>query len=72
MGCTSPLVDRGGVMVCESMSHLVDGCSPDIVTPGALYGGSRYIYIYKYKNEVGCRDDTVAKIVDTRRHCEEE
>ena len=32
MGCTSPLVDRGGVMVCESLSHLVDGCSPDIDT----------------------------------------
>ena len=32
MGCTSPLVNRGGVMVCESMSHLVDGCSPDIDT----------------------------------------
>ena len=26
MGCTSPLVDRGVVMVCESMSHLIDGC----------------------------------------------
>ena len=24
------------------------------------------------KNEVGCRDDTVPKAVDTRRHCEEE
>ena len=24
------------------------------------------------KNEVGCRDDTVPKPVDTRRHCEEE
>ena len=32
MGCTSPLVNRGGVMVCESMSHLVDGYSPDIDT----------------------------------------
>ena len=32
MGCTSPLVDRGSVMVCETMSHLVDGCSPDIDT----------------------------------------
>ena len=32
MGCTSPLVDRGGVTVCETMSHLVDGCSPDIDT----------------------------------------
>ena len=24
------------------------------------------------KNEVGCRDETVPKTVDTRRHCEEE
>ena len=45
-----------------------------------LYMGSPYTlpsyytsgYIYKYKNEVGCRDDTVPKTVDTRRHCEEE
>ena len=29
-------------------------------------------YIYKYKNEVGCRDDTMPKTVDTRRHCEED
>ena len=32
MGCTSPLVDSGGVLVCESRSYLVDGCSPDINT----------------------------------------
>ena len=32
MGCTSSLVDIGGVMVCESGSYLVDGCSPDINT----------------------------------------
>ena len=32
VGCTSPLVDSGGVMVCESISHLVDGYSPDIDT----------------------------------------
>ena len=24
------------------------------------------------KNDVGCRDDTVPKTVDTRRYCEEE
>ena len=24
------------------------------------------------KNEVGCRDDTVPKTVDTKRHCEED
>ena len=28
--------------------------------------------LYKYKNHVGCRDDTVPKTADTRRHCEEE
>ena len=33
MGCASPLVDRGGVMVCNnSGSYLVDGCSPTIDT----------------------------------------
>ena len=32
MGCTSPLVDSGGVMVCTSQSYLVDGCSPAIDT----------------------------------------
>ena len=33
MGCTSPLVDRGGVIVCNnSESYLVDGCSPTIDT----------------------------------------
>ena len=32
MGCTSSLVDSDGVLVCESRSYLVDGCSPDIDT----------------------------------------
>ena len=32
MGCTSALVDSGGVMTCNSQSYLVDGCSPDINT----------------------------------------
>ena len=33
MGCASPLVDRGGVMVCDnSEGYLVDGCSPAIDT----------------------------------------
>ena len=31
----------------------------------------QYVY-YKCKNEVGCRDDTVPKTVETRRHCEED
>ena len=29
-------------------------------------------YIKCKNHEVGCRDDTVPKTVDTRRHCEEE
>ena len=33
---------------------------------------SCYTSIKIIKNEVGCRDDTVPKTVDTRRHCEEE
>ena len=33
MGCASPLVDRGGVMVCDnSETYLLDGCSPKIDT----------------------------------------
>ena len=32
MGCSSSLVDSDGVMVCESRSYLVDGCSPDVDT----------------------------------------
>ena len=28
--------------------------------------------LYKYKNEVECRDDTVPKTGDTRRHCKVE
>ena len=34
-----------------------------------------HLYIYKcknIKNEVGCRDDTVPKTVETRGHCEED
>ena len=39
---------------------------------------ARFFYIYIYtsvkiiENEVGCRDDTVPKTVETRRHCEED
>ena len=32
MGCTFPLLDYGGVRICQSMSLLFDGCSPDIDT----------------------------------------
>ena len=33
-------------------------------------GSPFFLSTYKYKNEVGCRDDTVPKTGDTRRHCE--
>ena len=32
MGCTCPITESDGVLVCESRSYLVDGCSPDIDT----------------------------------------
>ena len=32
MGCTSSLVDSGGLMVCGGCSYLTDGVSPDIDT----------------------------------------
>ena len=32
MGCTSPLENIDGVMVCRSQNYLNDGCSPDIDT----------------------------------------
>ena len=32
MGCTSPLVNSSGVIVCTSQNYLVDGCSPAIDT----------------------------------------
>ena len=31
-----------------------------------------YTSVKIIKNEVGCRDDTVPKTVETRRHCEED
>ena len=45
---------------CNSNIACVDTCS-------CMYTSVKII-----KNEVGCRDDTVPKTVDTRRHCEEE
>ena len=40
---------------------------PDIARTYPIYTSIKII-----KNEVGCRDDTVPKTADTRRHCEEE
>ena len=32
MGCASPLIDKNGVMVCQTFSYLLDGNSPAIDT----------------------------------------
>ena len=45
------------------------GASPPSRTTGTIF---LYTSVKIIKNEVGCRDDTVPKTVDTRRHCEEE
>ena len=39
---------------------------------GILQEGQAGFRVNKYKNEVGCRDDTMPKTVGTRRHCEGE
>ena len=39
-----------------------------IISSAVLYNTSVKII----KNEVGCRDDTVPKTVETRRHCKED
>ena len=59
---TSHLVHTISCMVCLLF------CINNFISP--LY--NLQLYVYKCKNEVGCRDDTVPKTVDTRRHCEEE
>ena len=38
----------------------------------AMVQSGSNLALYKYKNEVGCRDDTMPKTVDTRRHCKED
>ena len=50
MGCTSPLVDSDGVMVCMSQSYLVDGCSPVIDTSASDWA-SQLVTVRKTKND---------------------
>ena len=50
MGCTSPLVDRGGVMICMSQSYLVDGCSPAINTSTSDWA-SQLVTVRKTQND---------------------
>ena len=51
MGCTSPLVDSDGVMVCMSQSYLVDGCSPAIDTSTSDWA-SQLVTVRKTQTDV--------------------
>ena len=50
MGCTSPLVDSDGVMICMSQSYLVDGCSPAINTSTSGWA-SQLVTVRKTKSD---------------------
>ena len=52
MGCTSPLVDSNGVMICDSSSnnYLVDGCSPAIDTSTSVWA-SQLVTVRKTKSD---------------------
>ena len=51
MGCTSPLVDSDGVMICNmSQSYVVDGCSPAIDTSTSDWA-SQLVTVRKTQNE---------------------
>ena len=50
MGCTSPLVDSDGVMICMSQSYLVDGCSPVIDTNISDWA-SKLVTVRKTQND---------------------
>ena len=62
MGCASPLVDRGGVMVCDSSEgYLVDGCSPTIDTSTSNWA-SQLVTVRKNEANVVIHVDHVVLI----------
>ena len=57
MGCTSPLVDSDGVMVCMSQSYLVDGCSP-VIDASTSDWASQLVTVRKTQtDEITCSTD---------------
>ena len=59
MGCASPLVDGGGVMVCNnSESYLVDGCSPTINTSTSNWA-SQLVTVRKVSDDAQLHFDHV-------------
>ena len=61
------------VATADSSSHYITTSNQGNSSEVILIVTGIYVTSVKIiKNEVGCRDDTVPKTVDTRRHCEEE
>ena len=59
MGCASPLVDGGGVRVCNnSESYLVDGCSPTINTSTSNWA-SQLVTVRKVSDDAQLQFDHV-------------
>ena len=64
MGCTSPLVYRSGVMVCNnSESYLVDGCSPAINTSTSSWA-SQLVTLRKVSDHAQIHFDNVLLTFD--------
>ena len=63
MGCTCPLVDSGGVLVCESQSYLVDGVSPDINTSTSDWA-SQLVTVRRSEETFG-HDNTFTRVLLT-------
>ena len=68
----SLVLDHGGVYVCTAYFSLNGVMSRRGTDQEELSIISEYTSVKIIKNEVGCRDDTVPKTVETRRHCEED
>ena len=66
----------GGKMSQEAICYLIPllftQCIKSYLHIGLLIGILYSTSIKIIKNEVGCRDNTMPKTLDTRRHCEED
>ena len=60
--------------MCVVVIYYIVFHKPIVVLWISIYQYAKFLnsVCLKYKNEVGCRDDTVPKTVDTRRHCKED
>ena len=65
--------DHARVRAITHALYIAHSCAiasePGVILPYEKMSGTSVKII---ENEVGCRDDTVPKTVETRRHCEED